>query len=158
MAITQEQIREAYESLKSQSIYPTVARIRGVLGTGSNSTIYKYLDELKKQDAAIESLNPEKHGAFDATESDLLRRLLVHTRERVEKELSEEMQSTLQKEILEREKEIAEMRELIHRLEAQLETSNAIQERLLQILEKSSNPEMQAAVIDIQQAMKAKSA
>lgn len=103
-------------------------------------------------------MNPEQHGALDETELDLFRRLLVHTSQRVEKRLTDEMQSALEKEILEKEKEIAEMKELIHRLEARLEASNTIQERLLQALAQSSNPEMKSALIDIQKTIQAKSA
>lgn len=158
--ITFEQVRAAYQQLKDQSIFPSVAKIRAILGTGSNSTIWNHFKTLREQDNAIEAINPEKHGALDPVQEDLMRRLGVHMYDKAEEKLVKDMTAVLEAEILKREKEIADMTQLIQELRAQLDTTQKINEKILDMLERTqkSNPELVSALDEIKQLRQSKAA
>lgn len=136
IGITYQEVEKSISELQGQQKNPTVDNIRGVLGTGSKSTIARFLREWKKQ----HGLRSNEDGSIPSelldTVKGLWHRLQLVTNEQVTKYQKEfdEMESEIRRKLNRSTQEQAALQTKIHQLEELIQASNAENKQLLRNL------------------------
>ncbi len=106
--LTKSEVRASREQLLAEGRYPSVDAVRAALGTGSKSTIHKYLKELGSEDAGAGVKREETA------------RTLLGVVEQLADQLHDDAERRLDKLRAGYEKELAELRDTVARLSARV--------------------------------------
>jgi hypothetical protein len=107
--LSKSEVRASRDQLLAEGRYPSVDAIRAALGTGSKSTIHKYLKELGSEDAG---------GGMKREDT---ARTLLGVVEQLAEQLHGDAERRLETLRAEYEKELAELRNTVARLSARVE-------------------------------------
>jgi chromosome segregation ATPase len=127
---TREAVTKAYHDLKEQGRFPSIPNIISYLGGGSKTTIAPILRELREADERYKTDAYKSHGTLDQTHLGTFSHIIAYTVEKAEENFQSDMVSALETSLEVKNKEIAEMTQLIREMKAELKTSRQRNEEL----------------------------
>jgi hypothetical protein len=114
--LSKSQVRECRDRLLAEGRYPSVDAVRLALGTGSKSTIHKYLKELGSEDASTGLKRDDTARTLQGVVEQLADQLHRDAERRV---LA--LRAELEQALLDKDRELAALRGTVARLSARLE-------------------------------------
>ncbi|KAM3102646.1 DNA-binding protein, partial [Phormidesmis sp. 146-20] len=149
--ITEEEVKKVYDQLRKDGINPSAAAVRGVLGTGSKTTIVQHLKAIRQNEQGL-------YGNRDRPVylTDKLQRKVSQVpyslKCAAEEEYESETINLLESENQRLQEDNAAMTDLIMRVEAKLEASEKQSDRMFELLERIAQvrPELKDEIAEIQ--------